>query len=48
MPHCCGPKEESKQEEVRQPEPKERDTKESLWQKLLRSLGFGSQKNDST
>lgn len=47
MSHCCGPKEEPKKEEIRQPEIKEKGVEESLWQKLLGSLGFGSQEDSA-
>lgn len=44
MPHCCGPSnKKSKQKEMRRPEVKkvrEKTSEESLWQKLLRSLGL--------
>lgn len=39
MPHCCGPKKKAKKE-VSRSQVKEKDSPESLHQKLLRSLGL--------
>lgn len=44
MSHCCGSNEEPRKEkeEVKPSKVEEKDSKESLFKKLLKSLGLGS------